>query len=552
MPVSDPRPPLDPDDIQTLLEQHDRRRAFERTGRSVWTVVYESWEDEGSWGLWSCAFASTGMRSDVLSGKSWSDTLGIPGFMESYENGTKRTYLRYGDDSGFEPIVIFQDHHGIRPQMLPQLSEEFRLYHNLWGNEEGTELTKVNDDGSEDVAARVSHHRVQVRTKYLRQFQAGRQLDLVLRMDSYRRVSDPDKVAQLHDTRSPDEQGYMRITIFVLDEADGRTEPHSRLSGRKVLQPPTQSKAGVWPFDKPEENYPEFVIGENVDGEPVKYTCNPEELANNVGKNPGSPNYLTPVWFHKDVLQRYHELPEKYLVTDGHLRCGRLWLIQIDNDHTDQVMVFLGDLGRDLPEAERYHWLSHNIVPTKRISRTSYERSFRAEPTDPALPDLSFKLCYSRFKQKWSDKFGWDLFKDPEPDDAHVFQRLRIPLNDSAPEFENQVLGLAKVLVDSLNEKAILNQLPNKVANEKGISKFERWLLQEGYTFTERDVTFLKRLWLLRSMSAAHRKGSNYRAVLAKEKVDDDRVKEVTQVFANAQRLLEDLANHFTIDLEPS
>ena len=42
-------------------------------------------------------------------------------------------------------------------------------------------------------------------------------------------------------------------------------------------------------------------------------------------------------------------------------------------------------------------------------------------------------------------------------------------------------MGLAKVMVDALNERAIQEQLPTKVQDEKGISKLERWMLQEQY-----------------------------------------------------------------------
>ena len=77
----------------------------------------------------------------------------------------------------------------MRPSMLPQLSQEFRLYHNLWANENGTEFIKVNADGSEELAAEIGPSRVRVRTKHLRQFQAGKQLDLVLSLSSLTYVS---------------------------------------------------------------------------------------------------------------------------------------------------------------------------------------------------------------------------------------------------------------------------------------------------------------------------------------------------------------------------
>src|SRR5207248_11179692 len=101
------------------------------------------------------------------------------------------------------------------------------------------------------------------------------------------------------------------------------------------------------------------------------------------------PHYLTPVHFRREVLGRYFDRPDRYRVDDGLLWCGTLWNLQIDNDHPDHVVVYLGDLGRDLPKAERPHWRLHNIPPDGPAeSETSFRRNRLAQWTDPASPDL--------------------------------------------------------------------------------------------------------------------------------------------------------------------
>ena len=86
-------------------------------------------------------------------------------------------------------------------------------------------------------------------------------------------------------------------------------------------------------------------------------TSDPAKLSNYFGANPEAPHYLTPVFFKKEVLQRYLSHPDRYSVEDGYLRCQSLWGMAIDNHHKDYVSAYLGDLGRDLPEAEQNHWL---------------------------------------------------------------------------------------------------------------------------------------------------------------------------------------------------
>lgn len=434
--------------------------------------------------------------------------------------------------------------------MLPQLSEEFRLYHNLWANRDATAFVKVNDDGSEELAAEIGPDLVKVRTKYVRQFQAGKQVDLVLRVNSILFAGDPRGTAILGEVAPPIHRDDMSLSIYVSDEARGKEMPSSYLSGRKLLTAPHRARAGMPPFDDKQTTFHDFIIGEDADGERVTHSCDPRYLNNNFGANPGAPHYLQPVHFRREVLQRYYESPEKFLVEDGRLFCAGLWDLQIDNDHPDHVIVFLGDLGRDLPESERPYWQTFNVVPTGRPSRTVMRRAFLAQPTDPEAPDLRFKLAYGRFNTKWPEQSGWALFREPEPDDTHILQRLRIPLNDSQPEFEDQVMGLAKVMVDALNEKAIQQQLPNKVEDEKGISKLERWMGQEQYPSAERDISFLRRLQRLRSKLTAHRKGSDYQQVLAEEDVDPDPIQEVASLLHNAERMLYSLASHAGIDLD--
>ena len=540
-------------DLPGVLEQRDVRRTFESAGDGPWTVLYESWKDGDldvfQWSL----LAPRSLRRDILADINRLPRIdfGAPGFSQTGIGAQDRTqYERFGDDEGFEPLVIHQDHHGVRPPMRPQLSEEFRLYHNLWSNETGTAFFKVHDDGSDELAAEIGPESVRVRTPLLRQFQAAKQLDLVLRISSYQYVDDPDEVAPIGEIVTVNDRDNMSLSIHVADVMHDRQRPCSMLDGTKVAPAPPREKAGVWPFKRRDETYQEFIIGENADGEPIKHTCDPEQLDNYFDKNPGAPHYLTPVFFRRAVLKRYYEDPGRYSIEGSHLSCGGLWGLRLDNDLRDQVMVFLGDLGRDLPESERPYWQTFNVVPTGPPSRTLIRRALLGQCVSSEALDLRFKSTYNRFNNKWHDRFGWALFKEPEPDDAHVLQRLRIPLDDSQPEFESQIMGLAKLLVDALDEKEIQKRLPDRQPDERGIGKLKRWMLQEQYPLVERDIAFLKRLQHLRSKVTAHRKGSDYQRVLADENVNPDPIQEVATMLQGAERLLHDLAFNVGIDLQ--
>ena len=237
------------------LEQRDLREAFERQGELAWTVLYETRRGEDALASQFCVLAPKQLNSEVLGEDFWLPDLDYcaPGLAESGTNDGFE-YLRFNDDRGFEPLVIVQNHHGLRPPMLPQLSEEFRLYHNLWVNDSGTKLIKIRADGSEEVAAEISPLSVRVRTKYLTQFLAGKQMDLVLRVSSVLYEDDPDEAATLGEIAPPNTRGDMRLSIYVSDDVKGRRRPSSHLLGRKLLAAPPREKSSIWPFDNPPES----------------------------------------------------------------------------------------------------------------------------------------------------------------------------------------------------------------------------------------------------------------------------------------------------------
>jgi hypothetical protein len=177
--------------------------------------------------------------------------------------------------------------------------------------------------------------------------------------------------------------------------------------------------------------------------------------------------------------------------------------------------MFLGDIGRDLPASERHHWKAQNITPTGGISATSFNRSFMAQPTNPTSPDLVFRSSYNQFNSKWRVAFNWDFFKELHGSDEQIIQRIHIPSNESGQEFDDQILGLTKAVIDSLNERGIVGELgTTTIPDEKGIQKLERFFQEKGYPHAARDLGILRELQSLRSRNAAHRRSSDYQEYL--------------------------------------
>ncbi|QNA75370.1 hypothetical protein C8250_028890 [Streptomyces sp. So13.3] len=497
------------------LEQTDVRQMFENAGTGIWTTIYDSWHESGvaNGGIY-CALAPLSHREAAVRDPGWDIMAGDfrPGFSQHYEDGqTVVTYLPGARSSELvEPLVLLREYGGVIPSEL-ELVEQFRLFHNLYFDKLTSQYMKPHDDGTSAVAVKFDRRKVEVQTKLLRQYQAAQQLDLLLFVDSVRFGAAGEEPPPREDWSTD------LLMAHRVPSRDNRGEsPFTRYLGTRVLPPPPIEKSGIWPYEEPDDYYPDFLIGTDPDGDEIRFTCNPDALANYFGANPDAPNYLTPVHFRREVLKKYYDKPELYSVDDGHLSCAGLWSLRLDNCAAKTVVVFLGDLGRDLPKRERDYWRSFNVPPDAPVSETLIRRAFLGQFVDPEATDLRFRSSYVALRGAWASRFGWDLFRAPQDADAGLLQRLRLPLDDSQAEFEASIRIMTQLCVDAINEKDILAHTSDPQSGEAGISKLKRWFEQEGYPHADRDIKFLRSLQEARSKFTAHRKGSDYEKTLTK------------------------------------
>jgi hypothetical protein len=431
------------------------------------------------------------------------------GFTQYHDaEGGKSVYERYPGD-GVELIVHDRDWHGARPSEL-EIVEEFRLLFNLW--EDRAARTYYDFDGSGDPmkAAVITDDGVRVLPSLLRRYQAAKQMYLALYLDSTRWSDDLPA-----DEFRWDHSDEATILTYYRGGTALSDRPFSRLLGKRLVPPPPIEASGIPPFE-PEKKYEEFAITVTDTGEDILFTSDPDQLANYFGANPGNPHYLTPVYFRREVLHKYYANPDRYTVEDGYIRCAGLWGLQVDNDRAGQVMAFLGDLGRDIPQAEARYWRSFNIPPPgEGPSKTLIRRAFGGQFADPESVDLRFPRAYRQTNEAWRTAFGEPLFKPLHEDDRHVLSKLHVPVTDGAAEFDEQVLYLAKLLVDSLNEEGLSAKVGKGAKGEKGLTKLERLLTEGGLSDARSLLTPFADVQGLRSRGAAHRKGSTFDVTVA-------------------------------------
>ncbi|MGI8412830.1 MAG: hypothetical protein ACR2QA_10145 [Solirubrobacteraceae bacterium] len=498
---------LDPDWLDADPCQAEVFAEFrsEMDGQWVWLSCTEGEVGAHSVGRYSALLTPERIAAGV-SDPAWDahPGEGHPGFVSYNGDNGWTTDYEATNDRGIELLVVDRTWHGVRPNEV-ELAQEFRLLFNLWEDRATRTFYDFDGSGNPIKSVAIEEQGVRALTSLVRRYQAAKQMYLALYLDSTLWSSDLPNEDHQWETRDAHLIcGYYRCTRAAFDD-----RPFSRLLGKRLFAPPAREACGIAPFERAKE-YHDFVLGTNDVGEELRFTSNPDELANYFGANPDSPHYLTPVYFRRDVLYKYYADTDRYSVEDGYLRCAGLWGVRLDNDQTGHVMIFLGDLGRDMPVDEARYWRSFNIIPPEEgPSETLVRRAFYAQFTDPQSVELRFPRVYSKTSKAWEGAFGWPLFKPLHEDDRHVLHKLHVPFGDTAGEFDEQILYLAKLLVDSLNEEALDGSV-EKRKGEKGLAKLERMLDGLGVPNARTLLKPFADVQGLRSRGAVHRKGSDF------------------------------------------
>ena len=336
------------DELKEHIEwlQHEDIQAYSESehAKVPWFPAYKNEKRQNFSLTWFSALVPVQLVPKfVQTDVSWDISLGDggPSVWTTYGKGEElnRVYTPFGNQDGIEPLVLYRTFHGIREKYL-EVSQEFRLYHNLFQEESRNRFIVFDRDGNESEAIRYGTNFVEIRTDLLLSFCSVKQSALAVYVDSSRFSKLTLEKMGVEETRSrfSGESFIYHLAVvpaeFVFDK-ESKTIGH--LIGKKYIFPEPYDQK-----EEPAEKFHEFIIGTDEYGNPNRHTCDPEQLANFFGKNPEAPNYLTPVFFRADVLSKYYADSQKYSVEDGHLRCAGLWGLGMDNDHADYVVVRLG------------------------------------------------------------------------------------------------------------------------------------------------------------------------------------------------------------------
>ncbi len=115
-----------------------------------------------------------------------------------------------------------------------------------------------------------------------------------------------------------------------------------------------------------------------------------------------------------------------------------------------------------------------------------------------------------------------------------------------------QILTLAKVLIDALNENKIEKNISPSPDTRKGIEKFSVFLKEKNFVDYQEGIALLRDIQSIRSSGVAHLKGSNYSKLVKKLQLSE---KELQRVFCDLldqsakflEKLLSDIDQQSTV-----
>ena len=412
-------------------------------------------------------------------------------------------------DFNTQPLVICREFGGVRSEYL-ELSEDFRLHHNLFQTHDD-EFIKIWADGNEERVAWLDQEaeKARIRTKEIREFLHAQVSHLVTHTEVLE---------------------FSRFTLCELGFEEGIEEGKNQfcrwqkefcefdfpadMYGRRAMTRLRVLRCvePLEPADEQPEKFVSFIVGVDRSGNELQRTCDPDRISD--ADTEGKMNFLTPVSFRKNVLDKYLAQPSKYLVKGGYLQCGYLWGLRMDDNHDDKVVVWLGDLEK-LPYREQLHWRSHNIASGSGVSETFFRSQLMAELVESNRAEHKFRHKYDELSNSGRRNLGWEPLLTLDESEGYLLQDIRVPANDEQRDFDHLILALSKILIDSINVKGFRPSLSGdqrKSANLT-IDVLEAAICGRGSEEAADYIKFLRNIQALRSSGSAHRKGRNYRKI---------------------------------------
>jgi hypothetical protein len=515
-------PRISKDDIKEYLQFHDwiETREFEDKN---WIVVARILKKKGD--LFDESFFTFSVLARINKDEDYNVIFSTPdwgprsdlGYPIVWDNVDGKIEFDPGDSIEiqgilYKPFIILRNFHLTKPEKF-EIIQNFILFHNLYFAEAESTYRKLGESGEEINVILLERENgsevIKINANYLRDYLYFCKMVLLRQHDHKRFLHKTLQNVNIKNQSSTlIKKGIVRYDL-VIANTDGcidNIQTFSRIHGKDIIRPLSKPDHSIHDFLF-SRKFEKFVIGLDDDGNTIEDTCNEKELK----------KFLKPIYFKKELLKKYYDNPSKYRVDGITITCLSLWYIEYAINESGLIQVYLGDLGK-IPFEEQRHWRQFNVPPEGGIPQERIQRDFFAEFVESTDPVDMLKQEYELAQKNFKTRFGFQLHTALTQEDSHCYLTLHIPVTDEQKEFDEQVLYLAKILIDSISKGEIDRRISSH-SDSKSIESLRSFLTEitdcQGADVT-RIIDNFSMIQGIRSSGAAHSKGTKFGTKLEK------------------------------------
>ena len=178
----------------------------------------------------------------------------------------------------------------------------------------------------------------------------------------------------------------------------------------------------------------------------------------------------------------------------------------------------------------------------KRLSQVQTPQNMRRN----LKPEHLFKQLYNDLQKASQAQLGWQWLLPLCSTDAHHLQSLQVPATDEPGDFDDLVVSLVMVLIDSLNEESLRALIPcgkrEAFKDKNSITLLEAALSLNGFEGADVHIAFLRKLQSFRASGSKYQEGRNYLNIA---KHFDFENQSLRDVFANIFNSASDTLDYF-------
>ncbi|WP_291792860.1 hypothetical protein [Brevibacterium sp.] len=335
------------------------------------------------------------------------------------------------------------------------------------------------------IAISMDEWKVEVSALEMRTFLAASGRELLVQKD-YTLLT-TNKIAPFRRVEDKHRTPWSHFDWFAMeDERSSETTAFSNVMGKYIVTGTVTARVRRVDTRKEDKNYIEYIHAiDPRTGNMSLHTCNPDMLGDYGDSS--RMHWMTPVYFSREVLNRYTSEPHRYKVTAGHIWCLDLWGLDISTNTAGLVEVYLGELGR-LPEGEQVHWRAYNVPPEGEMDEGRFRRDFLNQSIGSPDPAGDLRRARRRAAEVTTALLGSPVWRDLDPQAATEFEALVGPANNDPAALTAPTITLTKSLVDGIDPAPLKKYLGGNEPGEKSIALLRRLLLSLGDTQDSAEV----------------------------------------------------------------